>query len=190
MFERSPGFLQQFRFIFFREKPKLGIDFPNDVVWAFGFHSLAHDGFCNVHTDNHHHVLAQYFGESHEGQPKSCLLPSFYTTSSLLRSNRDKKVSGELLEKLDQAIIHYNGDLHSTTGSKYARKFLQFVFLCKSDKAVQVNCGLSQAITQRLETIMLGPYGGLLVIIAGIFEIGHGSVIFAPVLTFSLNKNL
>ena len=42
MLERSPEnfkqFRKNFRFFFFREKPKLGVDFQTDMVLAFGLH--------------------------------------------------------------------------------------------------------------------------------------------------------
>ena len=88
MFERSQDLFKQFRknfrFFLFREKPKLGVNFPTDMVMAFGLHSPAHDGFCNALTDNDYHVLAQCFGESQKGQTKSYLLPCLYTTYALL----------------------------------------------------------------------------------------------------------
>ena len=43
---------------------------------------------------------------------------------------------------------------------------------------------------QRLETVMLGPYEAYRLIIADIFQTGHGSVSFAPKDTFSLKGNL
>ena len=60
----------------------------------------------------------------------------------------------------------------------------------KCDKAVHVNCGLSQAMMQRLETVMLGPYGGHLLIIADISQTDHGSINFASALTVPLNEHL
>ena len=81
MFERSPDYFKQFRknfrFSLLREKPKLGVDFQSDMVLAFGLHSPTHDGFCNDLSHNHYHVLAQCFGESHKGQPKSCCCPVY-----------------------------------------------------------------------------------------------------------------
>ena len=76
--------------------------------------------------------------------------------------------------------------------TKNPRKFSPSICFSveKCDKAIQVNCGLSQATMQRLETVMLGPYAGHLLIIADIFQTAHGSVNFAPVLTFSLDENL
>ena len=96
---------------------------------------------------------------------------------------------GQMFEKLDQAL-HYNGDLQSLAGNP--RKNLPSIcFLVqKCDKAVQVSCGLSPTTLQRLETVTLGPYGGHLLIIAIIFQTGHGFVNFPSVLTFSLNENL
>ena len=196
MFERSPDYFKQFRkkfrYFLFREKPKLAVDFSTDMVLAFGLHSPAHDGFCNALTDNHYHVLAQCFGESHKGQPKSYLLLCLYTTYALLISNSDEKeMFGEMFEKLDQAL-HYNGDLQSLAGNRNPKKYLPSICFSvqKCDKSVQVSCGLSQTTMQRLETVMLGPYGGHLLIIADIFQTGHGSVNFPPVLNFSLNENL
>ena len=52
-----------------------------------------------------------------------------------------------------------------------------------SDKTLQVSSWLNRSKMQRLENVMLGPYGGDLLIIA-IFQTDHGSVVFAPVLTF------
>ena len=182
---------QKFRFFLSREKPELGDDFRTDMVLAFGLHSPAHDGFCYPLTDNHYHVLAQCFGEIHRGRPKSYLLPRPCTTYALLISNsHEKEVFGEMFEMLDQAL-HYDGDLQSLA-NKNPREYLPsicFFFVRKCDKAVQVSCGLSQTTMQRLETVMMGPYGGHLLIIADIFQTGHGSVNFPPVLTFSLNEN-
>ena len=128
MFECFPGYFKHFRksFRFFLSgEPKHGIDFPIDMVIAFGLHSLAHDGPCNALTDNHYRVLATCFGESHKGQPKSYSLPCLYTTYALLISNSEgKEVFGELFQELHQAI-HYNGDLQSIVGNKYPRKFLR-----------------------------------------------------------------
>ena len=96
-----------------------------------------------------------------------------------------------MFEKLDQAL-HYNGDLQSLAGNRNPMKYLpsSCFSVQKCDKAVQVSCGLSQTTMQRLETVMLGPYGDHLLINADIFQTGHGSVNFPPVLTFSLNENL
>ena len=162
------------------------------MVLAFVLHSPAHDGVCNALTDNHYHVLAQCSRESHKGQPKYYLLPCLYTTYALLKSNsHEKEVFGERFEKLDQ-ILHYNGDLQVLAGNKNPRNYLPSICFSvqKCDEAVQVSCRLSQTTMQRLETVMLGPYGGHLLIIADIFQTGHRSVNFPPVLTFSLNENL
>ena len=43
---------------------------------------------------------------------------------------------------------------------------------------------------QRLETVMLGPHEAYRLIIADIFQTGHGSVYFSPEDTFSLKGNL
>ena len=96
-----------------------------------------------------------------------------------------------MFEKLNQSR-HYNGDLQLLAGNKNPRKYLSLICfsLQKCYKAVQVSCGLSQTTLQRFETVMLCPYGGHLSIIADVFQTGHGSVNFAPVLTFSLNENL
>ena len=59
----------------------------------------------------------------------------------------------------------------------------------KCDKAVQVSSGLGQGTIQRLENVFLGPYGGHFLLIADIFQSGHGSLTFERVLTFSLNEN-
>ena len=80
MFKRSPCILKKFEKIFAsfcseKKKPKLGIDFPNEMISSFGLHSLAQDRLCNALTDNHYHVLAQCFGGSHKDQPKIYLLP-------------------------------------------------------------------------------------------------------------------
>ena len=153
------NFAKTFASFYSEKNPNLRVDFQTDMVLAFSLHSPAHDGFWNALIDNHYHVLAQCFGESHKGQPKSYLLPCLYTTYALLISNSDEKeVFGEMFEKLDQAL-HYNGDLQSLAGNKNPRKYLPSIFFSvqKSDKAVQVSCGLSQTTTQRLETVMLGP---------------------------------
>ena len=55
---------------------------------------------------------------------------------------------------------------------------------------MQVSSGLSQGTIQRLENVMLGPYGGHFLLIADIFQTGHGSLNFVPLLTFSLNENV
>ena len=55
---------------------------------------------------------------------------------------------------------------------------------------MQVSSGLSQETMQRLENVMLGPYGGHFLLIADTFQTGHGSLNFVPVLTFSLNENV
>ena len=145
-------------------------------------------------THYNYHVLAQCFRESHKVQPKSYLLPCLYTTYALLITNSDaKEVFEELFEKSDQAI-HYNGDSQlqwSIAGNKYLRKFLPSICFSgqKCDKAVQVQCGVTQTTMQCLENVMLCPYEGHLLIIADIFQTGHGSINFAPVLTFSRNEN-
>ena len=68
MFERSPDYFEKSFVSFCLEKNPNSIDFQNDMVLAFGLHSFTHDGLCNALTDNHYHVLAQGFGESHKGQ--------------------------------------------------------------------------------------------------------------------------
>ena len=55
---------------------------------------------------------------------------------------------------------------------------------------MQVSSGLSQGTIQRLEIVMLGPYGGHFLLIADIFQTGHESLDFVPVLPFSLNGNV
>ena len=55
---------------------------------------------------------------------------------------------------------------------------------------MQVSSGLSQGAIQRLENVMLGPYGGHFLLTADIFQTGHGSPNFVPVLIFSLNENV
>ena len=55
---------------------------------------------------------------------------------------------------------------------------------------MQVSSGLSQGTIQRLENVMLGPYGGHFHLIADIFQTGHVLLNFVPVLTFSLNENV
>ena len=190
MFERSPDYFKQFRknfrFFLFKEKPKAGVDFPLDVVISIGLHSPVHDGLCNALPDNHYHVLAQCFGENYKGQPKSYLLPCLYSTYALLIANSDEKeICCEIFEKLDQAV-QYNCDPPNRNPKKLLPSICFSVQKC--DKAVQVSSGLSQGTIQRLENVMLGPYGGHFLLIADIFQTGHGSLNFVPVLTFSLNE--
>lgn len=196
MYEQSPDYFKQFRknfrFFIYKEKPKQGVDFPQNVILSFGIHSPVHDVFCNALPEKHYHVLAQCFSENYKGQPKSYLLPCLYTTYALLISNSDdKELYGEMFEKLDQAIC-YNGDLLAANGHKNTRKLLPSVCFSvqKCDKAVQVSTGMSQRTLQRLENVVLGPYGGHLFIIADIFQTGHGSLNVSPTLTFSLNENI
>lgn len=196
MYERSPEYYKQFRknfrFFIYKEKPKLGVDFPQNAVVSIGLHSPVHDLFCNALSENHYHVLAQCFSESYKGQPKSYLLPCLYTTYAQLISNcEEKEQYGEIFEKLDQAIV-YNGDLQAVNGHKNLKKLLPSVCFSvqRCDKAVQVNFGPSQTTMRRLEDVVLGPYGGHLLMIADIFQTGFGSIDVSPTLTFSLNENV
>lgn len=192
MFERSPDYFKQFRknfrFFLYKEKPKVGVDFPVDVVISIGLHSPVHDGLCNALKDCHYHVLAECFGESYKGQPKSYLLPCLYSTYALLIANSDEKeVCGEIFEKLDQAV-QYNCE----TPNRNLKKLLPSICFSvqKCDKAVQVCSGLNQGTMQRLENVMLGPYGGQFLLISDIFQTGHGSLNVVPILTFSLNETV
>ena len=153
---------KHFQFFMFREKLKLGIDFPNEIVLAFGWRSIAHDKLCIALTDNHHHFLAQRVGESHKALPKSYLLPCYNTTYVQPISNSvQKEVFGELFEILDQAI-NYKGDLQSIAGNEYPSKIVPSICFSvqKCDKAVEVKCGLNQPTMWRLADVMLGPSGG------------------------------
>ena len=62
MFERSRDYFKQlrknFRFFLYREKPKVGVNFPVDVVISIGLHSPVHDGLRNALKDCHYHVFA------------------------------------------------------------------------------------------------------------------------------------
>ena len=106
------------------------------------------------------------------GQQNSYLFPCLYTTYALIAlilSNSDEKeVNGEIFERLDQAI-QYNGDF--VTSSRNPKNDWPSVCLSvqKSDKAVQVNSGLSQTTMQSWESVMLGHYGGQLLLIADFF---------------------
>ena len=109
----------------------------------------------------------------------------------LMSNSDEKEVFGEMLDKLDQAL-YYNGDLQSLAGNENPREYLPSICFSvqKCDKAVQVSCGLSQTTKQRLETVILGHCGGLLLMIANISQTGHGSVNFPPVRTFFWMKFL
>ena len=136
----------------------------------------------------HYQVLAESFGERYKGQPKCYLLPCLCSTYALLIANSDEKeVSGEIFEKLDQAV-QYNCE----TPNRNLKKLLPSICFSvqKCDKAVQVCSGLNQGTMQRLENVMLGPYGGQFLLISDIFQTGHGSLNVVPILTFSLNETV
>ena len=85
MFERTPDYFNFLSFLF-REKLKFGFGFTTDFL-VFERWKVANDGgVYNTLTDNHYHVLAQCFGKSDKGQPKSRLLPCLYTTYALLKT--------------------------------------------------------------------------------------------------------
>ena len=133
-------------------------------------------------------TLAQCFGENYKGQPKSYLLPCLFSTYALQIANSDEKeVCGEFFETLDQAV-RYKCDPPNRNPKKLLPSICFSVQKC--DKAVQVSSGLSQIPIQRLENVMLGPYFGHFLLIADIFQTGHGSLNLVPVLTFSLNGNV
>ena len=141
--------------------------------------------------DNHYHVLAKRFGESHNGQPKNYLPPCINTSYALLKTNSDEKeVVGSRLKNWTMlSITMVSCSQLLETSNKQPTKFSICFSVQKCDNAVQVKCGLSQATVECLETVILRPYGGGLLNIADSFQTAHGSVNLAPVLTFSRIKN-
>lgn len=182
MYEQSPHFFMKyrkdFRYYIYFEEPRLGIDFEDDVCYAYGLHSKKNE-YCSI-KERHFHVLLGTSKIQH--QRDGFAIPCLYTTFALLlRTTSDLQIQGETMERLNQAMGYKSCGFAKSWRNRIP------IIQARKDATTQTN-DLSPILLNRVQSILTGSYAASFYKVIDIFVDGFGSI-DNEAITFSFDSS-